>query len=62
MNSKLEQAVNALKAIRETGSRQIWASKETDNGWEKTLVKVDRSIEAEMAHDALTELGAVGDE
>lgn len=53
----LEKAINTLKEIRETGSRQIWASKETENGWEKTLVKIDRSIEAEMAHDALTELG-----
>ena len=51
------KAINALKEIRDTGSRQIWASKETENGWEKTLVKIDRSIEAEMAHDALTELG-----
>ena len=57
MNSQLEQAVCALKEIREAGSRQIWASKETENGWEKTLVKIDRSIEAEMAHYALTELG-----
>lgn len=57
MDIKLEAAVNALKEIRETGSRHIWQSRETENGWEKTLVKIDRSIEAEMAHDALTELG-----
>ena len=57
MTDKLEKAINALKDIRDTGSRQIWASKETENGWEKTLVKIDRSIEAEMANDALKELG-----
>lgn len=57
MDINLEKAINALKDIRETGSRQIWASKETENGWEKTVVKIDRSIEAEMAHDALKELG-----
>jgi hypothetical protein len=54
---RLVKAINALKEIRDTGSRQIWTSKETENGWEKTLTKIDRSIEAEMAHDALTELG-----
>lgn len=57
MNSKLEQAVCALKAIRDAGSREVWQSREGDEGWEKTLVKVDRSIEAEIAHDALQELG-----
>ena len=58
---RLIKAINALKEIRYTGSRQIWASKETENGWEKTLTKIDRSIEAEMANDALKDLG-VGDE
>ena len=57
MTEQYTKAINALKEIREAGSRQVWQSKETDSGWEKTLVKVDRSIEAEMAHDALTELG-----
>lgn len=57
MNSKLEQAVSALKAIRDTGSREVWQSREGATGWEKTLVKIDRSIEAEMAHDTLKELG-----
>lgn len=57
MTEQYTKAINALKEIRETGSRQVWQSRETENGWEKTLVKIDRSIEAEMAHDALTELG-----
>lgn len=57
MQDKLGKAIYALKEIRDTGSRQVWNSKETENGWEKTLVKIDRSIEAEMAHYTLTELG-----
>lgn len=57
MSDNLERAINALKEIRDTGSRQVWQSRETENGWEKTLVKIDRSIEAEMADRALKELG-----
>lgn len=57
MTDKLELAVKALMEIREAGSRKIWQTKEGENGWEKTLVKTDRSIEAEMAHDALISLG-----
>lgn len=55
--SPIDIAVNALKEIREAGSRKIWQTKEGENGWEKTLIKTDRSIEAEMAHDALLALG-----
>lgn len=54
----LEKAIKALKEIRDTGSREVWQSREGETGWEKKLVKIDRSIEAEMAHDALKELGA----
>jgi hypothetical protein len=50
---KVEFLLQALRDIEEVGSRHIYQSFEGDNGWEKKLVKIDRSIEAEMAHDAL---------
>ena len=50
---KVEFLLQTLRDIEEVGSRHIYQSFEGDNGWEKKLVKIDRSIEAEMAHDAL---------
>lgn len=52
---------DALREIKDTGSRQIWSSYEREDGsYEKRVVKVDMSIEAMTAHDALTKAGANG--
>lgn len=46
---------DALVEIKEAGSRQVWASHEREDGtYEKRVVKIDMSIEAMTAHDALT--------
>jgi predicted ribosome quality control (RQC) complex YloA/Tae2 family protein len=50
---KVEFLLQTLRDIEEVGTRPVYQSFEGDNGWEKKLVKIDRSIEAEMAHDAL---------
>lgn len=50
---KLEFLLQTLHDIEEVGSRPVYRSFEGDDGWVKELVKVDRSIEAEMARDAL---------
>lgn len=45
---------DALREIKNTGSRHVWASSEKEDGsYEKKVVKIDMSIEAMMAHDAL---------
>lgn len=50
---KVEFLVQALRDIQEVGSRPVYRSFEGENGWVKELVKVDMTIEAEMARDAL---------
>jgi hypothetical protein len=50
---KVEFLLQALRDIEEVGSRHVYQSFEGTDGWEKKLVKIDRSIEAMMAHDAL---------
>lgn len=50
---KVEFLLQTLRDIEEVGSRHIYQSFEGEDGWVKELVKVDRSIEAEMARDAL---------
>ena len=50
---RIEFLVQALRDIEEVGSRHIYQSFEGEQGWEKKLLKIDRSIEADMAHDAL---------
>ena len=56
MSDKLQKAIDTLKEIREAGTRHIWKSRETEHGMQKTIVKIDMSIEAAMANDALMEL------
>lgn len=58
---KVEFLLQALRDIEEVGSRHIYQSFEGENGWEKKLVKIDRSIEAEMAHDALASFNQWGE-
>jgi hypothetical protein len=50
---KVEFLLQALRDIEEVGSRHVYQSFEGEQGWEKKLVKIDYSIEAEIAHDAL---------
>ena len=50
-NERLRQA---LRDIIDAGSRQVWQSYGNEDGtYTKTLLKVDMSIEATMALDAL---------
>jgi hypothetical protein len=57
---KVEFLLQTLRDIEEVGSRHVYQSFEGVDGWEKKLVKIDRSIEAEMAHDALALYGQWG--
>jgi hypothetical protein len=58
---KIEFLLQALRDIEEVGSRHVYQSFEGENGWEKKLVKIDRSIEAEMAVHALATFNQWGD-
>jgi len=61
MMEKTEFLLQALRDIEEVGSRHVYQSFEGKDGWEKKLVKIDRSIEAEMAHDALSSFNQWGE-
>jgi hypothetical protein len=54
LTAENERLRKALREIIETGSRNVFSTYGNEDGtYTKTLIRVDRSIEAEMAHDAL---------
>lgn len=58
MNNE-QRFLEALREILEVGSRKVYQSVETEDGtYIKTLVKIDMSIEAMIAKDAIDDAGA----
>lgn len=58
MNNE-QRFLDALREIVEVGSRRVYRSVETEDGtYIKTLEKIDMSIEAMIAKDAIDDAGA----